>query len=437
MPGYQDNGGGRVRRPVTRRRSRRIALGAACLLLAGCSMLRTRSEVERARGYGLISGRVESREGTRDVRVVLAGRTAQGVRLEGVAELGELDDQFGFIAESGPELFLAAFVDRNGNDRYDEGEPVGFANEGRPLTVTPHGQILGVTIRLAPDNPYPESVPRAIDDPTVPRYGAIRFAVGEIVTLDDARFEPEVASDGMWEPLTTLTKTGAGIYFLEAYDPAKTPILFVHGIGGSPRDLGTLIASVDRTRYQPWVLHYPSGFRLYRIARVARQRLQELRADLGFERLVVVAHSMGGLVSRSIVAQLQESEETRDLVRLFVTFASPLGGHDAAQWGLRFAPEPVPSWIDMAPGSEFLARIARPFDPPVPWYLFFGFRRGHNASMPMSSDSVVSMKSQLPWWAQQQAREMFGFDDDHMEILTDEVAIATFRRILAEATESE
>jgi len=415
----------------------RLALALGCLLLASCSMTRTQNEVERARTLGLVAGRVESPEGTEGVRVVLAGRTPEGVRLEGVTELGELEDRFGFVAEAGPEYFVGAFLDRNGNDRYDEGEPLGFADEGRPLRLTPGRRILGLTLRISADGTFPEGVPRAIDDPTVPRYGAIRFAVGEIVTLDDPRFAPEVASQGMWQPLTAVTTTGGGIYFLQAYDPAKTPILFVHGIGGSPRDLRVLIDSVDRERFQPWLLHYPSGFRLDTVAGAVERRLGDLHERLGFERLVVVAHSMGGLVSRSTIQRLQQDPATRDLVGLLVTLASPLGGHDAAEWGLRFAPEPVPSWIDMAPGSEFLGKIAGPLDPPVPWYLFFGYRRERSALMPMSSDSVVAVESELPWWAQQEARRIFGFDDDHMEILEDPQVVATVRRILAEALAPE
>ncbi|HSM12550.1 MAG TPA: alpha/beta fold hydrolase [Thermoanaerobaculia bacterium] len=415
----------------------RLALGLGCVLLAGCSMMRTRSEVERTRELGLVAGRVESPEGTSGVRVVLAGRTPKGVRLAGVAELGELDDRFGFVAEAGPEYFVGAFLDRNGNEHYDAGEPVGFANEGRPFRVSSGGRISDLAIRLSADGTFPEGVPRAIDDPTAPRYGAIRFAVGEVVTLDDPRFAPEVASDAMWRPLAAVTTTGAGIYFLRDYDPGKTPVLFVHGIGGSPRDLRALIESLDRDRFQPWLLHYPSGFRLDTIATAVGRRLGDLHGRLGFERLVVVAHSMGGLVSRSVIQRLQQDPATRDLVALLVTLASPLGGHDAAEWGLRFAPEPVPSWIDMAPGSEFLEKIAEPLDPPVPWYLFFGFRRERSAFMPMSSDSVVAVESELPWWAQQQARKTFGFDDDHMEILEDPTVVATLQEILAEAAAAE
>ena len=57
-----------------------------------------------------------------------------------------------------------------------------------------------------------------------------------------------------------LLKEGyAGIYFLEPYAKDKTPVLFVHGIGGSPRDLEDIIAALDRRRFQPWLMNYPSG----------------------------------------------------------------------------------------------------------------------------------------------------------------------------------
>ncbi len=54
-----------------------------------------------------------------------------------------------------------------------------------------------------------------------------------------------------------------------------------------------MIGSLDRTRYQPWFYHYPSGLRLEKSANGLSRALQMLKARYGFSRLYVVAHSMG------------------------------------------------------------------------------------------------------------------------------------------------
>ena len=67
------------------------------------------------------------------------------------------------------------------------------------------------------------------------------------------------------------------------------------------------------------------------------------------EGVDVVAHSMGGLVTRAAIHQMTENGQD-DFIGLYVTFASPLGGHSAVEWGLKFMPEPVPAWIEVTSG---------------------------------------------------------------------------------------
>src|SRR5262249_57488837 len=52
--------------------------------------------------------------------------------------------------------------------------------------------------------------------------------IGEVVTLDDARFSDEAARVGLWRPVEFLEDYGAGIYFLEPYHPNRPSLLFVH-----------------------------------------------------------------------------------------------------------------------------------------------------------------------------------------------------------------
>lgn len=183
------------------------------------------------------------------------------------------------------------------------------------------------------------------------------------------------------------------------------------------------------------LFHYPSGFPLRAISSALERMLFDLRDEHGFERILIVAHSMGALISRDLVQRVEADPDRRGLVGALVTLASPLAGHSAAKWGLRFAPEPVPAWIDMDPDGEFVRELARPWPADVPHVLLFGFRRGGNVLLPLSSDSVVAVAARLPAWAQESATLIRGFDTDHMEILSDPSAIDLVGRVLAEAAD--
>jgi pimeloyl-ACP methyl ester carboxylesterase len=101
-----------------------------------------------------------------------------------------------------------------------------------------------------------------------------------------------------------------GIHTLEPYQPGKVPVLFVHGLLSSPltwapvyNDL--LADPVLRRRYQFWVYFYPTGNPYLATAADLRAALDRLRADLdpeqrdpALDEMVLVGHSMGGLISR-------------------------------------------------------------------------------------------------------------------------------------------
>jgi pimeloyl-ACP methyl ester carboxylesterase len=240
---------------------------------------------------------------------------------------------------------------------------------------------------------------------------------GEVVTLDDARFDPKNAKRGLWRPMDFMIHVGAGIYFLDPYDPDRVPVLFVHGINGHPREFTTLVEQLDRSRFQPWVFFYPSGIHLDGLGRVLANLMRDLRARHGFEEVVVVAHSMGGLVARAGILEYG-AMSSHPTIRLFVSISTPWAGHAAAQAGVDRAPRVAYSWFDIAPGSDFLLGLflhddGRPRRLPsdLAHHLLFGFVHGKG------DDGVVSVDSQLRWEAQQQARRLYGLAYDHAGIL--------------------
>jgi len=100
------------------------------------------------------------------------------------------------------------------------------------------------------------------------------------------------------------------LYRLEIYDPKRIPVVFVHGLMSDPHiwynTINAIYADPElRANYQPWYFLYPSGmavpatsWRLRDSLEQARTRLDPEGDDPGMNRMVLVGHSMGGLLSR-------------------------------------------------------------------------------------------------------------------------------------------
>jgi len=255
-----------------------------------------------------------------------------------------------------------------------------------------------------------------------------------VATLDDPRFAPEVAAKGMWQYYDFLLEVHPGIYFLQPYDPKKIPVLFVHGINGTPRDFQFLIAALDRDRFQPWVFYYPSGAGLDALSELLKQLFVRLRVKYHFKDAVVIAHSMGGLVTRAFLLKDYEGNRA-DVVHTYVTISSPLGGMKSAAAGVENSPIVVRSWYGLAPGSPFLDGLfyknaekteRRRLPESMAYHLLFGFR-GKDAT-----DQVVTINSELRYEAQEEARSIRGFRETHTSILESPAVAARLNQILAD-----
>ena len=176
---------------------------------------------------------------------------------------------------------------------------------------------------------------------------------------------------------------GAAVYFLEEYDPTKDPVLFVHGVTGHPGNWKYLAGALDRSRFQPWFVYYPTAPHLDRVARGIVRTLGALQVKYGFSRLILVAHSMGGLVTRSAINYVVAVAGGRRVVSVpaFVSISTPFGGHAAAAAGVKHAPVVAPSWEDMAPGSAFLKGLPETALPPETEYsLLFSYHGTPNSA---------------------------------------------------------
>ena len=318
------------------------------------------------------------------------------------------------IAALNTSRYLFAFQDRNRDFAYQSDEPgAWFDLAGRGIADDSVGDVV-----LEIGQPLARPAPNVPDlfEMRGSGLGRIDILLGKVTTIDDPRFDREAAERGMWEPLGYMKTGHAGIFFLEPYDPARVPVLFVHGINGTPQNFRTLIASLDRRRFQAWVINYPSGFDLRALGDGLQGVLAELRLRHGFDRMHIVAHSMGGLLIREYLAECRRARAC-DYVDKVVSIATPYGGIENMSLFLDLATVVMPVWRNLLPGGPFLAGL---FDDPLPprasLHLAFAFRNVVSANG-QPGDGAVSLKTQLRPEAQREAKSMRGFNESHLSVL--------------------
>jgi len=145
----------------------------------------------------------------------------------------------------------------------------------------------------------------------------------------------------------------------------------------------------------------------------------------------VVAHSMGGLVSRAYLIGDPDGLGGKIDALAFVSIATPWQGHPAAALGAERAPVAAPAWFDLAPRSAFLTRL---LDTPLPRYAAYDlyFAYGGSRRRRTANDGVISVASQLDLRAQRQARRVMGFDAGHAAVLDDPWLAIAVQESLAE-----
>jgi pimeloyl-ACP methyl ester carboxylesterase len=126
------------------------------------------------------------------------------------------------------------------------------------------------------------------------------------IALGMAREHPEKL--GFTRLLHPEQSTDTGrLVRLQPYDSKRIPVIFVHGLGDSPVTWAPMLNALQndsqiRRRYQFWVYSYPSGYPYPYSAALFRQELDAVsRTFPDHKGIVLIGHSMGGLVSRLLV----------------------------------------------------------------------------------------------------------------------------------------
>jgi len=95
-----------------------------------------------------------------------------------------------------------------------------------------------------------------------------------------------------------------GLFMEQPYDPDRIPLVFVHGLISTPQMWRRVVNGIEadpelRGRFQCWIFRYPTGNPVVYSALRLREELEKARQLYGMPHgFVLVAHSMGGLLSR-------------------------------------------------------------------------------------------------------------------------------------------
>ena len=107
-----------------------------------------------------------------------------------------------------------------------------------------------------------------------------------------------------------LAQSPKGVGMRRPYERGKVPVIFIHGLWGFPHLWERMIADLEaepllRGRYQFWTFSYASGDPIPYSAHMLRQSIRKARqlldpdaTDAAFDQMVLVGHSLGGILAK-------------------------------------------------------------------------------------------------------------------------------------------
>lgn len=413
-------------------------IGALLIIVPSCSVIKLKQNIKDLDAdYAYIVGAIDHADAhSRQIYIALYKPGEKGNTVAQVRHPDKFNRFYMFVRTG--SYTLVAFEDLNDDAIYQPGEPAARINN-------PYLSQLGQ---------YPE---REFDYESIP---AMHFTLSRELTLDmevdlslrslhrhsiedtksllgltslsDPRFSDENIKRGLWEPLWFEQNIGYGTYWLKPYQIDKKVVLLVHGISSSPAIFADLIDELDEDVI-PLVFHYPSGFPLDHTAyllELAIGQLFDYYPDIA--SIDIVAHSMGGLVSRGAINFLSPQSQLK--INNYITLSTPWEGHAGAALGVEWSPAIAPVWYSMAPNSQYIeALYEQGLATNINHHMVITYARELNGKG-ASDDGVVSTASQLSPRVQRDVTALYALQDNHNGGLRSSCAAALIRAVIADGS---
>jgi pimeloyl-ACP methyl ester carboxylesterase len=171
----------------------------------------------------------------------------------------------------------------------------------------------------------------------------------------------------------------------EELDPARPVVILVHGFNSTPQQNAALMVPVRASGYPCGSFSYPNDYLLGQSAKLLSRDLHRFERQHPNRRLILVCHSMGGLIARACI---EDPNLDPGNVERLIMIAPPTHGTMIAHFGIgadvwehwlarregqfkeRMRDSVVDGLdeaaIDLCPKSEFLTKLnARPLNPNV------------------------------------------------------------------------
>jgi pimeloyl-ACP methyl ester carboxylesterase len=253
----------------------------------------------------------------------------------------------------------------------------------------------------------------------------------QVLPLTHPLFAPENAIAGHWHSEFVLANYGTALFLAAPYAADRIPVILVHGINGTPRDFAALVPQLQESGYQAVYFVYPSGMALAGASRQLGERLREFVERHDIDRLAIIGHSLGGVVSKALLDEVDVHDDLQAW-RVFISISSPFGGVDTAQYAERLPRHP-PAWDDLARNSAFMHKVqSTSFPSDVRFYLVFSARSSARWMSTLgNNDGVLTLDSMVATPVTEAATDVFGFYEDHTSILQAARVLSRIQGVLA------
>jgi pimeloyl-ACP methyl ester carboxylesterase len=281
-------------------------------------------------------------------------------------------------------------------------------------------------------HPYFDKVP-AVDTNFVALTREARKA-NVVLPPTSELFATNMVKLGMWEAPFYDETYGSALFWEAPPDSRRIPVVLVHGVNGSPRDFAGMVARFEGTPYQPLYFFYPTGIALKEASKSLARALEDFVKRNGVERFAVVAHSMGGLVTKGVLNQVDVPKDLPGW-KLFVSISTPWTGFEAAE-KIKSLPYHPASLQDMWTKSDFLKKVhSTPIPKELSFYMFFGAKGGTASFSDGNDDEIIPLTSVLTSPVTGMALDVFGFYETHVSVVDSDRVFQRLRLILDDTFE--